>query len=135
MHGLKNAVIIIINASGRRVESTFGKTSFSVSQEHPGDTGEMGGGGRGNLHFLQKFEKGFNNFFYLKHIRSDFLKRGKRISGGFNNSLYFMHIYLLMFYKGYFSLSLRNVIINLLLILKEVLISCFRHKDFAQYCN
>ena len=40
------------------VESTFGETSFSVSQGDPGDWREMGEWGRGNLHILTEIQKG-----------------------------------------------------------------------------
>ena len=64
--GLKRAVIII-NVSAAGVESTFGETSFSVSQEDPGDRrGDGESGTEGICIFLQKFEKGFSNFLFLR---------------------------------------------------------------------
>ena len=52
----RNIIIII----------TFGETSFSVSQEDPGDRRGMGEWGRGNLHILTEIQKTLQKFTCLK---------------------------------------------------------------------
>ena len=51
----RNIIIII----------TFGETSFSVSQEDPGDRRGMGEWGRGNLHILTEIRKRLQKFPFL----------------------------------------------------------------------